>query len=468
MSHQAKPVDTSHIDLSALADLSEYLAEQSHEMRAQQMPDLLAYADLPDSERDYSRKMSEHTLKLIIVKGYQLNPPDGGVPPLTGDGPAAADKNEMEDEQELAWLESRIQKGETHLKPFKDRLEWLANELGPAYRLADGRALYFQKLFRYTSFGCMVFAGLAVLLAIYQLAEFTTFGAPPLLLPFLEFLMVVSAVSLVWLDFRYGWRDSWLAYRSRAERLRALKFRALLDPALWSNVTRAAAEAKIAGMGRAIKSITQDNIGCHLADAELNPPVPDMLTANSSVDHAIGNYYLRRRLTAQSDYTELKGPIFHQNDQSTRILGPTFFFGVLLFVFAHDVVDGVNYLSRKESRVEAPAAVQDKNAAQAVVQEAPSRPADDWPKRAGKWLIFLAAILPAASSALRVHRSGREWGRNHLRTESAFKRLSRLRQELETSNSRKEQIRLMIQSEVTLASEHEQWLQLMKECEWFG
>ena len=48
------------------------------------------------------------------------------------------------------------------------------------------------------------------------------------------------------------------------------------------------------------------------------------------------------------------------------------------------------------------------------------------------------------------------------------RRLSILREQFEGQRTRKEQIRLMIETEAVLADEHEQWLQLMKECEWFG
>jgi hypothetical protein len=113
-----------------------------------------------------------------------------------------------------------------------------------------------------------------------------------------------------------------------------------------------------------------------------------------------------------------------------------------LFVFAHDVLDLVDLLSHP-------------------------RPADA-ELMIGKILVALAAILPAASAALHVYRAGREDGRNHLRTVATLKRLNALREKLDGCQSRKEQIRLMVQSEIAFSSEHEQWLHLMKECDWYG
>jgi hypothetical protein len=483
MSYQPNPVDTSHIDLGQLGGLTEFLAEQGHEVWAQkrmaegwtygparddklkQTPDMMAYEKLSDSERDYDRKMSAHTLKLILDQGYQLSPPDKRVPVVVGEGPPSPDTSDMTDEQEIAWLKSRQPK-EPFLGPFVEHLEWLGRELTPSFQGADKSASRNQKLYLHASLWCLICAGLAVLLAIYQLADFTTFGAPPLALPITELVLVVIAVSLVLLDFQKQWRDTWLADRSRAERLRVLKFRSLLNPGFWSGVTRPQVEAAVRGSVRHIDSIGPEHLERHLVDADLDPAAPGLLTGNQELDRAIGNYYLRRRLIAQSDYFASKEREYRHADQRTKLLGTALFFGVLLFVFAHDVVDVVKQMSNRESANHSAAGKPEGTQQPARQPDVPNP--EDWPGKAGRLLIACAAILPAASATLHVYRSGREAGRNHLRSLATYTRLSNLRTHLEGSENRKEQIRLMIQGEATLATEHQQWLQLMKECEWFG
>jgi hypothetical protein len=404
-------------------------------------PDMLPYAQLSDKERDYDRNMSTHTLKLILAQGYQLIPLDPPVPALIRDGPAIPDKGDMVDEQDLQWLKSRIERGETFLQPLEEGLQWLDDELGPSYREADESATRQQQAYLRTSFWCLVCAALAVLLAIYQLAGFPTFGAHHLTLPILELVLVILAVGLVLWDIQNNWKDSWLANRSRAERLRSLKFRALLDPKMWSSVTRDEAKANTRGAVRQINSISPDHLIAHLADAELDTAVPDLLTGSADIDRAIGNYYIRRRLVTQAEYAAKKEHEYHKADLRTKLFGTVFFFGVVSFVFAHAVLEVVQELSRHET------------------------PVDDW---AQKVLIAFAAILPAAGAALHVYRDGREAGRNHLRTMATRKRLSQLHQYLEGCRNRKDQIRLIVQSEIVLASEHEQWLNLMKACDWYG
>jgi hypothetical protein len=89
--YQPKPADTSAIKLPEdIADLVEKLAENSHDVWAKQRmsegwtygpsrddatkkhPDLVPYADLPESEKEYDRLLSTQTIKLILSLGYQI------------------------------------------------------------------------------------------------------------------------------------------------------------------------------------------------------------------------------------------------------------------------------------------------------------------------------------------------------------------------------------------------------------
>jgi hypothetical protein len=84
-----KPIDTSEVKLpNDLLELTEHLAENTHELWAKQRigegwiwgperddktkkhPDLVPYADLPDSEKEYDRMTAMETLKVIVGLGY--------------------------------------------------------------------------------------------------------------------------------------------------------------------------------------------------------------------------------------------------------------------------------------------------------------------------------------------------------------------------------------------------------------
>lgn len=96
MAYDPKPIDTSHVELGdALSSLVERLAENSHDVWARRRmdegwrfgerrdderkfhPDLIPYADLPESEKDYDRATSAETLKVILGLGYTILPPGG-------------------------------------------------------------------------------------------------------------------------------------------------------------------------------------------------------------------------------------------------------------------------------------------------------------------------------------------------------------------------------------------------------
>ncbi len=89
--YQPKPIDTSHVLLpNGISDLIERLAENSHDIWAQQRirdgwtygpqrddatkkhPDLLPYNELPEAEKEYDRQTAVGTIKAILALGYRV------------------------------------------------------------------------------------------------------------------------------------------------------------------------------------------------------------------------------------------------------------------------------------------------------------------------------------------------------------------------------------------------------------
>jgi len=89
--YKPQPLDTSYVSLpQELVDLSEMIARNVHEVwskgriddgwtygaerndEAKNHPCLLPYDKLPESEKEYDRRTSQETLKMIIALGFRI------------------------------------------------------------------------------------------------------------------------------------------------------------------------------------------------------------------------------------------------------------------------------------------------------------------------------------------------------------------------------------------------------------
>ncbi|MEQ1884031.1 MAG: RyR domain-containing protein [Bryobacteraceae bacterium] len=89
--YRPQPIDTSGADLGELQPRLEELARNAHEGWARERmnagwgwgaarsdtekhhPSLVAYEDLPESEKDYDRAVVAETLKTVIALGYRIS-----------------------------------------------------------------------------------------------------------------------------------------------------------------------------------------------------------------------------------------------------------------------------------------------------------------------------------------------------------------------------------------------------------
>lgn len=91
MPYQPQPIDTSLVKLDGgVLQLTELLAENAHDIwavqrlkdgwkygprrddAAKEHPCLVAYKDLPESEKEYDRQAAVQTLKAIVALGYRI------------------------------------------------------------------------------------------------------------------------------------------------------------------------------------------------------------------------------------------------------------------------------------------------------------------------------------------------------------------------------------------------------------
>ena len=86
-----KPIDTDNIEIPEdIRELQEFIAKNTHEVWSQGRmaegwtygpeldyekkthPSLIPYEELSESEKDYDRRTSQETLKLILSLGYKI------------------------------------------------------------------------------------------------------------------------------------------------------------------------------------------------------------------------------------------------------------------------------------------------------------------------------------------------------------------------------------------------------------
>lgn len=347
--------------------------------------------------------------------------------------------DDMDDGKEIEQLAARKQ-SEPELIPLHEKLVKIGEIVGDAYRRSDRDAATFQKRYKWAALISVTAGVVAVLIAIVQLWISSPHGWA---LPIVELLLVtLSIASVVW-SFHCRCHDGWLAARSKAERLRSLKYRALLDPAMWSGPDRL---RRLAADVKEIDAKGADELAW-LLDEPIETPLPSgRLAADSKLDNAIAEYYIRRRLVAQSEFCSERAEALHRKDRRTKLWGPILFFLVLVFVFAHATFDAVD-LYRQRTQGSEP---------------------DPVSQAASRTLIVFAAVLPLLGAGVHTYRSGRESGRNMRRFRATYLGLSRLQAQLDGPVSPEERFRILLRSEYLLAAEHQQWLQLMIECEWFG
>ncbi|MGC1719290.1 MAG: hypothetical protein WA746_09905, partial [Isosphaeraceae bacterium] len=191
---------------------------------------------------------------------------------------------------------------------LRGHLEICEREVLPAYRLADAGALRHQDRHRKLANAAALFGTVAVLLAIFQLAfpeivEQRGVGD----VPTLETLSVLAALVAVGLGLLITLKARWLLERLKAEQLRLLKFRFLLDPDVWCEDDRFAKHVQ--NLRESVQRVGQ--MTDHDFDAwvkELGeiaiPRPPRSYTADAEAFRQLVDYYRVKRLVFQRVYFE--------------------------------------------------------------------------------------------------------------------------------------------------------------------
>lgn len=341
--------------------------------------------------------------------------------------------------------------------PLVDALEHCREHLVPAYKMADEKAVGFQRKYRGRARNVAWLGAAAVILAELQLLGFTVkldenppwafipaqiwhfiVGHVTLLQNSLAAIEILEVGLMVWLvlgGMKDSLKEEWLLERFRAERLRLLKFNFLLRPELWSGHPHEIEGCKqfLADRVRDITTATHASLECWISQGTVPAVHPAPVGGVGAVAlHELEDYYRRKRLHYQMDYISGAVKRYLERDQKTRLAAPVLFFGSVAFVLVHAAVELANG------------------------------------ENLGKLFIFLAAALPALGAGYRSIRSAHESARNASRDESNHYILSKLSDRLRSAPDAAAAFREMGFCEQIFEANHREWMRLMVEAEWFG
>jgi hypothetical protein len=167
----------------------------------------------------------------------------------------------------------------------------------------------------------------AIVAAIVQLSG--VFGEKSHWLGVAELVLVVLALGCVLAAMYFNCRDEWIAQRSIAERMRSLKFKALLDPRMWGS-SRTGLIHDVAARAQSTTALAGGELPVGLKD-HIPVPEPSSLASDPALHAAIVDYYSRRRLGGQVAYFRKSLQRHHDADRRTKLFLPVLFFAVLTF-----------------------------------------------------------------------------------------------------------------------------------------
>ncbi len=315
---------------------------------------------------------------------------------------------------------------------------------------ADGHALDAQRSYRFVVGMAAVLGVIALLLGLGQRIGIPASRSATDPNPWLTAEFIYTAVALIFVLFAIltGKQAHWLSERFRAERLRLLKFKLLIDPKLWKTGVKdlSSWRNRVETGRRQIANQSEENLDAiKLSDAMPDlPATNDCLAVEPSALQRLLEYYRRKRLGVQLEYFE--GKMRKKSALANSRLPPLFFFAGIAFVLCNYILEWSTKGVRNE-RIESAILV----------------------------LALLSFAVPMGWSAIRTVRGAHEFSRNAARSHARHAALAELSRSLDaaTAGPRERWDRPVIFGylalcEGILASDQHEWIRLMRDAEWYG
>ena len=332
-----------------------------------------------------------------------------------------------------------------HFQPLSDILTCCHKILFRRYQKADKTAIRHQKYRRRLTIIAAVCGTIAVLFAIIQLSGFFLFPWPM----WVEALAALITFVAVIIGLGQSRHPQWLLERHKAERCRLLKFRALIDPALWTEGAGVKAnwEQRLQTKVLEIKELTRKSLHALLERHEVFdiPPGLSQCVVTEDELKVLVDYFRDKRVNEQMRYFDNRATSSKKINKYTQRLPTLLFFFSIIAAFSHFVIS-IFFKSVHEMHTIS------------II------------------LIVLAASFPVIGAGIRTLRSAHEFARKASLFRAKYNALKRIRDALDEIMNEKTAVKNKVekvlhtlwQCEQFMEDEHYEWLRLMLDAEWYG
>jgi SMODS and SLOG-associating 2TM effector domain 1 len=311
---------------------------------------------------------------------------------------------------------------------LREALGLCASLCDPLYTRADAEALRQQRRHRGIVDVVAVAGTLAILAGIAPIAEHITDAGSKVV----ETLAAVTALTAVAFGLYARSQRRWLLERHRAERLRALQYRALIGLAADESIDLVRWGTELNELIAALERLTTADMTAWLQHEE--PAQRGNLTGGEGAAVAdLASVYAEGRLYDQCEYFRRKADRNERADHLTRRLVSSLFFvsvGAIVPASLIRIFRG--------------------------------------PEQAALIFVAIAAGAPAIAAGIRLVRSAHEFGRNGTRFRAKYLALAALRERLARESNPVTLFHDLHHAEALFAAEHREWLRLMLDAEWYG
>lgn len=362
--------------------------------------------------------------------------------------------DDMDDSKKIKECRNELEAGHKQFLPLLNALTLAQELILPEFQVADERAKTCREEYQNIS-EAAVWSGLfAIFLGLIEIIlPKLPWTFPESLLEVLTVLEGIAAVACLVFIVRGTIRkpkNNWLLARYRAENLRLLKFKTMMNSRFWCHELEATGRygekppnhvrVTVSAEVGAFAGLVYEDVRERAAQGVI-PDVSEVHCPESCHDalNEIIDYYCEKRLTKQMNYLAAKSEEEEEKGTVLRLLTTILFFVSFGLVILHVFLDSTEY-----------------------VQGAKTSPP------LGSILVLGAVLLPALVAGIRTYRASREFERNSLRHRATHHSLQGLNVQMGEARTLAKKFRIARSCELILEFDSFEFMRLLREVEWYG